>query len=416
MLALPHHQIRRTLAWLVDAGPGVPPEVRDVLAAQLQTSRSTVVLAGCNSVLLDAVALQLDPRPVFVVLLLLNGACLVAGSIIRRIYDQALRAGRQPLLDAHVAFALTWCSLQGATAYAAMLSPSNPLRMVVGLNTLAIIGPTCARNYAAPRLALLMICLIDLPFAAGLTLCGDPWLLVLVAQTPVFLYGSHRIMLAFHRLAVTSLRAQHESRDRARRDPLTGLGNRLAFMDLVDRPAREDAPLTVLCLDLDGFKEVNDTFGHHLGDALLQSVARRLEAGTRPGDTVIRLGGDEFLVVAASLPADAASELADRLIERISGEAYLLEGGRLIRVGVSVGFACGPLDGACLETLHRRADLALYAAKAQGKGVAKRVPPGAAPAPPPRAEAKRGNAPNRDGLDAVGPDPAGHAVSALQAR
>ena len=376
-MSTPHQNCSlRVLAWLIDVGPGVSDDVRNVLVGQLQSSRAAAIMAAVNSVALNAIALFLHYHIAFIVLLLLNAGYVVTEFALRRTIGLAVHERSSPPQDAYLLLRLLWCALQGGTAFAAMLTGSHVLQMLVGLNTLAIIGPTCARNYATPRLALTMICLIDLPLAAGVALIGEPWLLILVAQTPVFLYGSYQVMLNFQRLAVTALQAQYDSQLRARRDPLTGLLNRLAFMDMIDRKAdRNDDPLVLICLDLDGFKQANDLFGHHVGDALLQAVSRRLEACVQPWDEVIRLGGDEFLIVADRMDAVDAVAFTRRLIEQVAHEPYLLEGAHLVSVGLSVGYACVPEDGTCLDALHRRADAALYAAKAQGKGVARRHQP-----------------------------------------
>ena len=124
----------------------------------------------------------------------------------------------------------------------------------------------------------------------------------------------------------------------------------------------------VFCLDLDGFKEVNDRFGHAVGDAVLIAVACRLRDSVRDEDFVCRVGGDEFVVLLPALSTDEAASIARRIIDRIS-QPYDL--GRLMqpRVGISIGGACAPQDGVSGDELLRSADRALYEAKRRGKGV-----------------------------------------------
>ena len=157
----------------------------------------------------------------------------------------------------------------------------------------------------------------------------------------------------------------------AERDALTGLANRKALRDrLVERLA--SAALTgqataVLYVDLDRFKAVNDTLGHPLGDALLRKVAERFKSALRDGDVVARLGGDEFAVIQSDAPQPvAATALATRLVDLI-GRAYAIDG-HMLHIGASVGVAIAPNDGYEPDVLLKNADLALYRAKAEGRG------------------------------------------------
>ncbi|HEY4254138.1 MAG TPA: EAL domain-containing protein [Roseomonas sp.] len=156
----------------------------------------------------------------------------------------------------------------------------------------------------------------------------------------------------------------------AHHDALTGLANRtllrVRLNDAVARARRGEA-CAVLCLDLDNFKDVNDTLGHPIGDQLLRAVTLRLQAGIREVDTIARLGGDEFAIVLTSLrQADDAGLLAQRLIESLS-TPFDLEGHHVV-VNVSVGIALTPGDGLDSDLLLKNADLALYRAKAAGRG------------------------------------------------
>jgi diguanylate cyclase (GGDEF)-like protein/PAS domain S-box-containing protein len=154
-------------------------------------------------------------------------------------------------------------------------------------------------------------------------------------------------------------------------DVLTSLPNRsrvrtLLETALVDAKAK-NVPCAVLFLDLDGFKPVNDTFGHPKGDAVLKTVSRRLSDLVGKRGTVGRIGGDEFAVVLDDAQSRVAVEaLAEKLIATIS-EPYLIDNVQ-IRIGLSIGCAYGPIDGDTVDDLVRKADLALYHAKAQGRG------------------------------------------------
>ena len=157
----------------------------------------------------------------------------------------------------------------------------------------------------------------------------------------------------------------------AYRDELTGLPNRTSLTDRLAlelaHARRNDEVLALLFLDLDRFKEVNDRYGHHVGDGLLKEVATRLQGALRAGDTVARLGGDEFTVV---LPAVSGPDEARRVAEKIRSalhEPARIEGHELLPGG-SVGMALFPRDGDEPDVLLRRADQAMYRAKELGGG------------------------------------------------
>jgi diguanylate cyclase (GGDEF)-like protein len=176
----------------------------------------------------------------------------------------------------------------------------------------------------------------------------------------------------------------HEQRRRldrlAHHDALTGLPNRAAFYDRAHEAlhrARPNGSTAVLLLDLDGFKQVNDTLGHAAGDALLVGVAGRLTAGNRAGDTAARLGGDEFAVLVPGIAGpDEAVAVAKRILERLAEPITIT--GRQLRAYGSVGVTVAAGPGHDLDRLLHEADLALYAAKAAGKGVVRRYETAAA--------------------------------------
>jgi diguanylate cyclase (GGDEF)-like protein len=152
---------------------------------------------------------------------------------------------------------------------------------------------------------------------------------------------------------------------------LTNLPNRTLFRDQLEkglRLSRRDERLAVLCLDLDHFKDINDSLGHPVGDALLVEVATRLSDCVGDRGTVARLGGDEFAVVqtGAGGPSEV-SMLAQQLVERLAAPYDEVDGHQL-SIGVSIGISMSPEDGSDPDELLKMADLALYRAKADGRG------------------------------------------------
>jgi diguanylate cyclase (GGDEF)-like protein len=162
--------------------------------------------------------------------------------------------------------------------------------------------------------------------------------------------------------------AERFTRD-ALHDPLTGLANRSLFLDRLQHAlastGRHRAPLATIVLDLDGFKEINDSYGHAVGDELLCAVANRLTEAVRSIDTVARLGGDEFAIVIEDIQEDEKEIVIER-IKRAIAAPFLIQG-QPRQVGGSIGIALsrGNVDGP--NDMLRRADMAMYAAKREGR-------------------------------------------------
>ena len=161
-----------------------------------------------------------------------------------------------------------------------------------------------------------------------------------------------------------------ENRFMARHDALTELPNRVHFRESIEAALGEDAAagFAVVLLDLDRFKEINDTLGHDIGDELLRAVGGRIAAAVRPGDTVARLGGDEFALLLPGIADRVGAELrAGRVVEVLEAPFAIEQ--MSLDVGASAGVALAPLDGSDAEALIRRADVAMYLAKESGSRV-----------------------------------------------
>jgi diguanylate cyclase (GGDEF)-like protein len=176
-------------------------------------------------------------------------------------------------------------------------------------------------------------------------------------------------LYAVHRGGRDAIAKQHQ----ALHDALTGLPNRELFRDRIDqavsRSRRDGDAAVVMIMDLDHFKEINDTLGHHMGDLLLQEVSRRLRVALRDSDTVARLGGDEFgVLLPRAKTTEDATIVAQTLLAHLR-EPFVLEGMRL-EIDASIGIALHPMHGEDNETLQQRADIAMYSAKQSGRGFA----------------------------------------------
>ncbi len=159
---------------------------------------------------------------------------------------------------------------------------------------------------------------------------------------------------------------EEESRKSALHDALTGLPNRVLFEERLDhgliQAKRHDWKLAVLFMDIDNFKNINDSYGHDMGDKVLLTVADRLQSATRGQDTVSRWGGDEFLCLLLEVKQEAdVVDLAELIVKRIS-EAFTFKG-TVLSLRVSIGIAFYPVDGETADILLKNADTAMYKAK-----------------------------------------------------
>lgn len=163
--------------------------------------------------------------------------------------------------------------------------------------------------------------------------------------------------------------AQRQLNHLAHHDPLTGLPNRLLFDDrletAMEQALRNDQRCLLLFLDLDGFKVINDTLGHAVGDELLRIVASRLTSVLRASDTVARLGGDEFVILTGSTKPDYATQLAEKILDQLRLPFPIA--GDMLAITGSLGIAVFPDNGADSQQLMRAADMAMYTAKAEGR-------------------------------------------------
>jgi len=198
---------------------------------------------------------------------------------------------------------------------------------------------------------------------------GDRLLSLVLPFMAVFLIALVALGAFIIRYALDSAQLINDREKKAFHDPLTGLANRAMFFAGVDkalRKATDETSVSVMYVDLDGFKTVNDSKGHGAGDVLLQQVASRLTASVREGDLVARLGGDEFAILFVTPMSPAELARTGEIILRDIADAYHLPGGAT-HISCSIGIATGhdPKEGAF--DLVGRADAALYRAKAAGK-------------------------------------------------
>ncbi|MEP9403407.1 GGDEF domain-containing protein [Sphingomonas sp. VNH70] len=364
------------LRWLTAPGAPVRDAARPVLLGELLSSPVALFLGASNSLLVLTVAWNTTHWHVFLAFAVVELLLLATRVGVVRHIARVRRAGGVPAIDASVVLSILWCGLQGLVACTVMLRAEPVLMIVSATVVMGLIAPICARNYAAPRLAMLLVALCDLPFKAGAVASGIPLLLTLVPMIVPFFIGILFVLRSFNRTLIATLEAEEANRHLARHDALTGLLNRHGLDEALARlPVAAEHAMAVLCVDLDGFKAVNDRLGHAAGDRVLAGVADRLRAAAGPDDIVARLGGDEFMIVVRRRMPAAIEAFAATLIDRIAALPFAVDDGQRARIGASLGYACFPEDGATAAELRVRADAALYAAKEGGKGIGLRYVP-----------------------------------------
>ncbi|MCC2980952.1 GGDEF domain-containing protein [Sphingomonas sp. IC4-52] len=362
------------MSWLFQPTGTVDPTGRGFLLGELLGSVAAAVMGSFCALIVSGTALLRSGDPSYMVF-----CALEASLIALRVTEWRWRSARSgqrpdhvPSIDASAVLSALWCTLQGALAFTIMSSGDLVLSVLSATLVTAMLGPICARNYAAPRFAFLLVLLCDLPFVAGAMASSEMWFTPIVALTPLFLVGAMQIIRSFHRTMLMTLAARATALHLAEHDSLTGILNRHGMDRALSRiPPGGERQMALLSIDLDGFKQVNDRYGHGVGDILLTKVADRMKRELRPEDLLGRMGGDEFMVIVRDMRPEHVAPLVDRLIEAIARAPYDV-GGLVVHVGASVGFACLPEDAATAVELRLRADDALYAAKGAGKGVGRR--------------------------------------------
>jgi diguanylate cyclase (GGDEF)-like protein len=190
-----------------------------------------------------------------------------------------------------------------------------------------------------------------------------------VIERPIELEGKS-VILSVARDITERKRAEQQLAYIATHDALTGLPNRVLFNDRLTlalaQALRRQQKLAVLLLDLDRFKDINDTLGHSVGDQLLRVTSKRLKTLLRKSDTLARMGGDEFLFLVPEIDrTDSATEVARKILESFR-EPFLVEEHEL-RTTASIGLTIFPDDGENADTLLKNADIAMYSAKQKGR-------------------------------------------------
>lgn len=357
MYPAPQH---RVLRWIAEIGSDLPDPVQRRLRSSFFTSTVPLVVGSVNTIAVASVAYLRSGHPAFAVIAFADLLLLVLRvSLLRRVH-----APSGPIF----ATGLLWACLQGTTIALVVASADVAMSIVALASGLAAVGGIIGRNFAAPRYAMTQILCIDLSYKAAFSIVHPEFLPLILMQTVAFVIMNRSILNQHRTAAIQAILGERESRRQSITDPLTGLVNRRGLEEAFDTSRAAAGDRTLFYLDLDGFKQVNDRLGHAAGDLLLREVGRRLREKVGPNDTVCRLGGDEFLLLAGPRDHQEAGRLGTRIIAAVAAP-YHIEEGVCARVSVSIGVAQEePGEALGLGEIMLRADRALYAAKTSGKG------------------------------------------------
>lgn len=281
----------------------------------------------------------------------------------------SLRAARS-LERRYAASYIAFATMLGVFAARALALPDQAIDKLVVCLVIGYAAGVAAGTSLRPRIAIASLLLAVAPPVLVMIAAGTVLHLATALMTAAFLGGGIFSLRKRHARALDEIGLRMTFASLARRDGLTELPNRLALREWFDRNVRATRlrPIALHCLDLNGFKPVNDSFGHPVGDALLTAVAKRIAGTLRDGDIAARLGGDEFAIIQLQVAnPDEAFMLAERIAASIARPFAI--GDHDIRVTTSVGYLVCDDASRDLEQLISLADEALYTAKKSGRTI-----------------------------------------------
>ena len=363
---LPRWRITR---WLTDSGQKTPADIRLALIASLFGTLPIYMGGVVNTLLVAAFITARQPQPEFFAWLVLEFiVCTVRLGFLLHAHHAAA-VGKRTYTDIYIILGLVWAFSVGYGCFISIMNGDWVASAVACLSAAAMVGGICFRNFGAPRMSAAMITLSLGPIAVAALFSGQPILLLTLFQVPIYAVSMTIASYRLNDMLVSTMMAERKNDHLARHDHLTGLLNRAGLMhEMALRLSRKGAHSdgwTLFYLDLDGFKAVNDRYGHGVGDQLLQLVSGRLRSFTLPHPVIARMGGDEFVILCGIGEKAAAQLMAERLVLEISATEYEV-GPCSAQIGVSIGIALQPEHGRDVEILLHAADTALYEAKVSG--------------------------------------------------
>jgi diguanylate cyclase (GGDEF)-like protein len=350
--------------WLLRTGETLPEGVRRALIGDLYGSLPIFFGGVANTIIVAALIALRQRASIFFIWLALEIVLCVA-RLATLLHDRrAARLGHRTFTDLYIVLGLLWAATVGFGGYICLIEGDQVSAMLAVLSAAGMVGGTCLRSFPAPRFMASMILLQLAPCAVGVLSAREPGLWIIALQVPYYLTAMAFAALKVNQMLITIMQAERDNDHRARHDPLTGLANRTGLQHAFDERRSDGSEQTLCYLDLNGFKGINDRYGHAAGDQLLVAVAQRLKALNWPHLFASRVGGDEFVLLAPGRNEAEAARLSAVIDAALTDQPYPVDDVR-VPIGVSIGIAFATTEDE-LGAIMRRADRALYAGKTAG--------------------------------------------------
>jgi diguanylate cyclase (GGDEF)-like protein len=352
--------------------PDLAEAVENELVSRLYASRLSLAIGAALGMALSALLYEECPLTPILIAGLTLSVCGALRVVSFQLYSpDSKRGGLWQLI--YELGALSYAGMLGLiTALIILLSSRTELHLLAGVMATGYAAGAASRNTGRPRVAIGQLLLTQAPWTCALLVHPTYAHALLFVSNVLFVLVVIDLTLLMHRTVLNAFVDRQEKRQLAnvyeklsKTDPLTGLGNRMVLeSDLHLQLAASKVPVAVAWLDLDQFKQVNDTLGHAAGDRLLRAVAEALERAVGGEAHIARFGGDEFVVTAAIANETEALALGVKLLSAVRATAD--EESALPSITASIGLSISS-EGVTPDTMLRHADLALYDAKAQGR-------------------------------------------------
>ncbi|SDR38379.1 diguanylate cyclase (GGDEF) domain-containing protein [Pseudomonas grimontii] len=352
-------------------------ESEDVYLALIEDLARTLLptsIMGVTLVIVDLFAWSATGNTVFLAAAIAGGSGSAAKILLMFVQKQNCAKPKN-----QVKYAVRLEAMHGMATFAVAASVGSVLAAAFSLHepNLQILSTGLLFGYCSgvvsrtairPKIAIIALVLAAAPAAFAASLINSPAHNILAAMFGVFLLGAIETVRHTYLSTVRHITSRIEMAKLARNDPLTGLANRLSLREAYREASLTTRCIAIHCLDLDGFKSVNDQFGHAAGDAILVNVAQRLSEVAPPNATVARFGGDEFVILQTEIFESIEAELLAKEIVNSLAKPFTVQS-RIIEIGASLGLSVGSASTQ-LDELLQLADEASYFIKRNGGGVA----------------------------------------------